>query len=247
MNADTNENKKDTQLTPVDDKVIKRQEEKKEDEHDEEEELGGSMTFLEHLVELRGRLIRALIAFAIACVLCFIFSDRLVGILLDCIPQKAQDLTQQDLENVIAELLAQNNAGQGASESPASATALESPKNATSSIIIKEFISKISIFSKDGESVVPIVASPVEMIITLLKVAMVAGLFLAFPFIFYQAWMFIAPGLYKREKSCSPCCDYVLDLFCDGWFILLFCCFPVCPLVLREHGDGDRRQYVARE
>ena len=33
-----------------------------------------------------------------------------------------------------------------------------------------------------------------------LKIAMLAGLFLTSPFVLYQVWMFISPGLYRKEK-----------------------------------------------
>jgi len=40
-----------------------------------------------------------------------------------------------------------------------------------------------------------------EAFFTHLKVAAVAGLFLASPYVFYQIWMFIAPGLYENERK----------------------------------------------
>ncbi|MBI3677477.1 MAG: twin-arginine translocase subunit TatC [Proteobacteria bacterium] len=40
-----------------------------------------------------------------------------------------------------------------------------------------------------------------ETFFTYLKVALFAGLCLAFPFIAAQAWLFIAPGLYKQERK----------------------------------------------
>lgn len=40
-----------------------------------------------------------------------------------------------------------------------------------------------------------------EAFFTNLKVAGVAGLFLVSPYIFYQLWMFIAPGLYDSERK----------------------------------------------
>lgn len=39
-----------------------------------------------------------------------------------------------------------------------------------------------------------------EPIMTHMQIGLVAGLFLASPFIFYQIWAFIAPGLYNSER-----------------------------------------------
>ncbi len=60
-----------------------------------------------------------------------------------------------------------------------------------------------------------------------LKVSFVAGLFVACPFLFYQIWAFIAPGLYEEEKR------YVmpLALLSAAFFLLggVFCYFGVFP------------------
>src|SRR5246127_1775342 len=42
--------------------------------------------------------------------------------------------------------------------------------------------------------------NPTEPFNLYLEVGFVAGLFAASPFVFYQLWLFIAPGLYRREK-----------------------------------------------
>jgi len=42
--------------------------------------------------------------------------------------------------------------------------------------------------------------NPTEPFNLYLEVASVAGLFVASPFVFYQLWLFIAPGLYCKEK-----------------------------------------------
>jgi len=39
-----------------------------------------------------------------------------------------------------------------------------------------------------------------EMFIAYIKVALVAGIILAIPIIFYQLWMFLAPALFQKEK-----------------------------------------------
>lgn len=60
-----------------------------------------------------------------------------------------------------------------------------------------------------------------------LKVAFVAGIFLASPYLFYQIWAFIAPGLYASERK------YVTPLAaCSALFFLggaSFCYFVVFP------------------
>ena len=45
--------------------------------------------------------------------------------------------------------------------------------------------------------------NPTEPFNLYLDVAFVAGLFAASPFVFYQLWWFIAPGLYREEALCS--------------------------------------------
>jgi sec-independent protein translocase protein TatC len=42
--------------------------------------------------------------------------------------------------------------------------------------------------------------NPTEPFNLYLEVALVGGLFEASPFVFYQLWLFIAPGLYRKEK-----------------------------------------------
>ena len=60
-----------------------------------------------------------------------------------------------------------------------------------------------------------------------MKVVFVAGVFVACPFLFYQIWAFIAPGLYEEEKK------YIIPLALSSalLFILggVFCYFGVFP------------------
>ncbi len=43
-----------------------------------------------------------------------------------------------------------------------------------------------------------------EAFFTKIKVALVAGLFIASPAVFYEVWKFIAPGLYESERRLAP-------------------------------------------
>jgi len=69
--------------------------------------------------------------------------------------------------------------------------------------------------------------SPAEALMTYLKVSAFSGLVLASPFIFYQLWKFIAPGLYKQErKMVIPFVVAASALFASG---ALFCYFVILP------------------
>jgi len=64
-----------------------------------------------------------------------------------------------------------------------------------------------------------------------MKVAIITGLLAALPIVFYQMWAFIAPGLYRTEKTA------VLPLVLISTLLFLvgaaFCYWTVLPLALR--------------
>ncbi len=62
--------------------------------------------------------------------------------------------------------------------------------------------------------------NPTEPFNLYLKVSALAGLFLTSPFVLYQVWMFISPGLYRREKRYAvPFMISTIALFlCGGYF-----------------------------
>jgi sec-independent protein translocase protein TatC len=70
-------------------------------------------------------------------------------------------------------------------------------------------------------------ASSVEPFFIYLKVGLYAGLFVASPFIFWQIWMFVAPGLYRRERRKVAPFVIAATLFFIGG--AAFCYFVVLP------------------
>lgn len=69
--------------------------------------------------------------------------------------------------------------------------------------------------------------SYVEPLMVYLKVALYGGLFAAAPWVLFQLWLFIAPGLYKREKKVVvPFLAFGTILFYGG---AAFCYFLVMP------------------
>jgi len=66
-----------------------------------------------------------------------------------------------------------------------------------------------------------------EAFFTYLKVALLSGLMLAAPIIIYQFWMFVAPGLYQREKRLMlPIVFLSTFFFVGGSLFGYFIVFP---------------------
>jgi sec-independent protein translocase protein TatC len=67
-----------------------------------------------------------------------------------------------------------------------------------------------------------------EAFFTKLKVSFIAAIFLTSPVIFYQAWMFIAPGLYDQEKRYArPFVVFATLFFVAGAAFCYWVVFPV--------------------
>jgi sec-independent protein translocase protein TatC len=136
---------------------------------DESEIEGSRAPLMEHLVELRSRLIYALIALALGFIVCFIFANQLVDFLIH--PYE-----------VAKGLVAQQKAGH------------HGP--------FDMILTLIGVLPMPPTEVAKLVTfAPLEGFFVKVKVAMIAGLGLAFPVIGYQLYRFVSPGLYKRERS----------------------------------------------
>ena len=73
-----------------------------------------------------------------------------------------------------------------------------------------------------------VVLSPLEPFFAYLKIALVCGIFLACPIWLYQAWRFVAPGLYSNEKrAVAPVVISGSLLFIGGGFFAYYAMFPV--------------------
>ena len=73
-----------------------------------------------------------------------------------------------------------------------------------------------------------------------MSVGMWAGIFLSSPFIFYQLWRFIAPGLYKRERKTTvafACFSAVF--FASGALFCFYLALPKLYDFLLSYNDRD--------
>ncbi|MDJ0872134.1 MAG: twin-arginine translocase subunit TatC [Gammaproteobacteria bacterium] len=134
-----------------------------------EPELGGDMPFLQHLVELRDRLLRVVLTVTVVFLAIFPFAN--------------------DLYSILAEPL------------------LRHLPEGTSMIATE-------------------VASP---FLTPFKLTLVLAIFIAVPMLLYQAWAFVAPGLYQDERRMVlPLMVVSTALFYLG---IVFAYYLVFPLV----------------
>ncbi len=82
-----------------------------------------------------------------------------------------------------------------------------------------------------------------EAFFTQVKVAVFAALFVAFPFVAAQVWMFVAPGLYKNEKGAFlPFLVLTPILFFAGGAFVYYVMFPVAWrffLSFEQLGDAE--------
>ena len=61
--------------------------------------------------------------------------------------------------------------------------------------------------------------TPVEPFNLYLKISALAGLFITSPYVLYQVWLFISPGLYRREKKYAfPFMFSTIFLFVAGGY-----------------------------
>jgi len=73
-----------------------------------------------------------------------------------------------------------------------------------------------------------IATSPVSTFLTPFKTAFFAAVIVAMPMVIYQAWAFVAPGLYKREKKVAlPLVLSSILLFYAGGAFAYFVVFPL--------------------
>ncbi len=90
-----------------------------------------------------------------------------------------------------------------------------------------------------------IVTGPIEAFVTYLKVAILSALFLSAPFIFWQIWQFVAPGLYRNEKRLAFLFVTLTSLFFAGGALFgYFVIFPIGFKFLVSVLEGTGIQFL---
>ncbi len=78
------------------------------------------------------------------------------------------------------------------------------------------------------------------------KLALITGIFIACPFLLYQVWMFISPGLYRREKRfLLPFLLLSVSLFVGGGWFGFKIVFPVAlDFLIKTGADAGMRPMI---
>jgi len=135
------------------------------------------MPFLDHLEELRWRLLKALTAVLVGAVVCFVFSNELLQILTAPYKDAVQSLDSAHSSSFVlaAQQLLRKWTGQPVETGPIADSSLPTGRQLQA-------------------------LKPMTYFFINLQIALIGGLILALPLVFYQFWQFVAPGLLAREK-----------------------------------------------
>ena len=90
--------------------------------------------------------------------------------------------------------------------------------------------------------------NPVDIFNLYIKISLMAGVVLASPFILYQVWLFISPGLYQKEKKyILPFMTATVGLFLAGAFFGYHYVYPGALTFLIGYSSGFKPMVTVGE
>lgn len=159
------------------------------------------LPFIEHLVELRKRLIIVIVAVIIGMGVAWNFSNDVLSFIEKPITGK---------------------------------TYLTDLKNSVYSELKERYPSIYKRYQLDKEMTIEVkerrlnYSAPLEPFFVQCKISMIAGFIIVLPIVFYQVWLFIAPGLtFKEKKLVVPFVTASTVTFCIGALFFLVIIWPV--------------------
>jgi sec-independent protein translocase protein TatC len=204
----------------------------------EEEELGGQMSFLDHLDELRRRLIRSILFVFAATSLCWFVSDRIYSFLAVPVERALAEAQRRDVpiagltgnETILGlSSLKENDVGRYVfPEETTLGTSVIPVGASVTARVAKDGQGQLGLFTDEplytGNTVIPkgvrlpvdftslpqafagindklIITTALEPFSLYIKVSLYAALCLSVPFLLWQIWAFVSPGLYPHERG----------------------------------------------
>jgi sec-independent protein translocase protein TatC len=178
-------------------------------EADEAEIEASRAPLLEHLIELRKRLVVCLIALGAGFAVCFAFSTEIFNLLLHPFSIAAQ---------LLAIRAGEPSHGGGFDI----AGVFGGAKN-----MFLALVGAINLPAPPGHVTSLVFTAPLEFFFTKVKLAGLGAVALAFPVLAWQIYAFVAPGLYKRERRAFlPFLVAAPTLFVIGAALVYFMILP---------------------
>src|SRR5215813_4129436 len=200
-----------------------------------EEELGGQMSFLEHLDELRTRLMWSIVFVIVASMACWFLSDRIYRFLAIPVEQALANAQRRQApiagrtgsEAIVTlDSLKEGDAGRyvfieetklGTAVIPAGASVMarfakdnegkfglftDEPLYSANGVIPKGVRLPLDFKAKAGGfNDRLIVTTAIEPFSLYVKVSLYAAICISVPFLLWQIWGFVSPGLYPHERA----------------------------------------------
>ena len=248
------------------------------DEEPEGRQLGGQMSFLEHLDELRRRIIRSVAFVLVALVLCWFVSDRIYNFLSAPVNHALAEAAQrpvplQGLSDGVQILplrsVSEGDAGRFVfAETTKLGLSVIPPGTSVAARVARGPDGQLGVYSDEpifaGSSVIPkgvrlpadfsgldrrlpneedklVVRTAVEPFSLYLQVSLYAAICLSVPFLLWQVWAFIAPGLYPHERGWAlPFVAMSSLSFVGGAAFAYYVLFPPAVTYLLGLGENFR-------
>ena len=196
------------------------------------------MSFLEHLDELRSRLIRSLAFVFVAATLCWFVSDRIYAFLAVPINRALAEAQRRQVpisgltgnEKILPlNAVKENDVGRYIfSEETKIGTSVIPPGSSVMARVVKDSQGQLALFTEEalytGNTIITkgvrlpvdfqalpqdysgisdklVVNSLIDPFSLYVKVSLYAALCLSVPFLLWQIWAFVSPGLYPHERG----------------------------------------------
>ena len=206
-----------------------------------------TMSLGDHLEELRMRMIRALLGLGICAIICLAFGRSIISFLEGPYNDATADFlfsVELDLQSDLDEgnipggmRQAFKDKGEALSTDPNDVSVEKKGylysrrrwliNDDKDKYCAKKEKDKLNIYKLETLQVIAVAAG----IISYIKIALIAGLLISSPWVFYQLWMFVAAGLYPHEKRyVNIAAPFSAVLFVAG---ALFFLIVVAPLTLK--------------
>jgi sec-independent protein translocase protein TatC len=187
---------------------------------------------VEHLEEMRSRIIHIFLALALGTIICLVFYNQIYVLLLKPISGLTMPLSPDEptvtttLYTLHQDQVFTTTINIPAATGPAATTPI------TTQVTLPKGMSLALDEATVGQRVRPVFLQPTEMFTTTFKVCLLGGVTLGLPVIIYEVIAFIWPALiYEQEKRWV----YLIVPFASVFFAagVLFCYFFLLPFALK--------------